>query len=873
MTADDGMGTSGSDVLPQLGPALSDKERQARETIAEDRYNSEAWTSLAAEAQSRSVNEASTVALWEFFFATFPTAGKWWKVYVEAHMAAGNDEEVKQIFGRCLLSCPYLDLWRCYIRYIRQTKDDQPDGREDIRKAMEFALDHVGLDIGAGLLWEEYIKFLKSAPAANSQEESQRMGIVRKAYQRAVLCPVLGVELLWKEYDAYEMGISRALAKGLLAEYQPRYAAARAVSRERKKLMDKINLLALPLPLVASMKDEQQSVAWAELLAYERKNPQRLPEPAWVKSVLFAYDQCLMSLRLHPHVWYDYATWHAQNNNPDAAVLVFQRALAALPESAVLHFAYAELQEGRGRIQEAKAIYEALLNNEATASSLAHIQMMRFVRRTEGMEAARQAFLAARKAVSSSYHVHVASALMELCTNKDAKVARNVLELGLKKYIHTPSYVLEYADFLEKMNDERNIRALFERALSVLPPDKSQEVWCSFVECERLYGDLDSLLKLEQRKRAALAKESEEGTEAGSMEEAVARYSFRDLLPCSPAELAHVSHLKNLLENADEGKQAPSKARGITADGEEKGPGTDVGILSEAPRLNIVRPDTSQMAVYDPRQGLGGPMAGMPVVAAQPGLAYGSAPPGLPMMAVPAASMIQHSIPMPMQLPSGVVAVPGSGTTPMTAPPQPQVASPVMQSPTPSSAVVVAQRSSGSPLLPSVPSPDGTGTALQAASIDDNTLALLPPSLALFLASLPWVPGPYPDVDFVISVLLQTDIPHHSSANAATLSSPPLSSTGNQAMDVSLPVSGISASGQSTHSPVQAGRPPTTTKRKETEKTDEPCPAGAPPPRDLYRWRLLQKARGASGAGGGSSFSGGTHSGTYSSDRVSNSSG
>jgi len=34
-----------------------------------------------------------------------------------------------------------------------------------------------------------------------------------------------------------------------------------------------------------------------------------------------------------------------------------------------------------------------------------------------------------------------------------------------------------YADFLSRLNDERNIRALFERALSSLPPEESVEVF------------------------------------------------------------------------------------------------------------------------------------------------------------------------------------------------------------------------------------------------------------------------------------------------------------------------------------------------------------------------------------------------------------
>lgn len=35
---------------------------------------------------------------------------------------------------------------------------------------------------------------------------------------------------------------------------------------------------------------------------------------------------------------------------------------------------------------------------------------------------------------------------------------------------------LRYADFLCRLNDDRNVRALFERALSILPPEESVEV-------------------------------------------------------------------------------------------------------------------------------------------------------------------------------------------------------------------------------------------------------------------------------------------------------------------------------------------------------------------------------------------------------------
>lgn len=107
-------------------------------------------------------------------------------------------------------------------------------------------------------------------------------------------------------------------------------------------------------------------------------------------------------------------------------------------------------------MQPAKKIYESLLASSSNSMSLAHIQVkyphfsffllvlhkstddipcaistwfflflmqfIRFLRRTEGVEAARKYFLDARKSPSCTYHVFVAYAMMVFCVDKDPKV-------------------------------------------------------------------------------------------------------------------------------------------------------------------------------------------------------------------------------------------------------------------------------------------------------------------------------------------------------------------------------------------------------------------------------------------------------------------
>ncbi|XP_027924447.1 cleavage stimulation factor subunit 77 isoform X7 [Vigna unguiculata] len=566
-----------------------------------DKYNIETAEILANEAQHLPVAEATPI--YEQLLLLFPTAAKFWRQYVEAYMATNNDDATKQIFSRCLLHCLQIPLWRCYIRFIRKVNDKKGmEGQEETRKAFDFMLNCVGADIASGPVWMEYIAFLKSLPAINGQEESHRMTTVRKVYQKAIVTPTHHIEQLWKDYENFENSVSRQLAKGLISEYQPKYNSARAVYRERKKYVDEIDWNMLAVPPSGSYKEEMQWIAWKRLLSFEKGNPQRIDTASSNKRIIFTYEQCLMYMYHYPDIWYDYATWHATSGSIDAAIKVFQRALKALPDSEMLRYACAELEESRGAIQAAKKIYESLLGDGVNATSLSHIQFMRFLRRTEGVEAARKYFLDARKSPTCTYHVYVAYATMAFCLDKDPKMAHNVFEAGLKRFMHEPFYILEYADFLIRMNDDQNIRALFERALSSLPPEESVEVWKKFTQFEQTYGDLASMLKVEQRRKEALSGAEDGTTLESSLQDIVSRYSFMDLWPCSSNDLDHLTRQEWLTKNINKKVEKYILANGTIVTDKT----SMANISTTSPK--IVYPDTSKMVIYDPKHTLGIPI-------------------------------------------------------------------------------------------------------------------------------------------------------------------------------------------------------------------------------------------------------------------------
>nr|GEY82051.1 cleavage stimulation factor subunit 77 [Tanacetum cinerariifolium] len=62
----------------------------------EKNYSVESAESLANQALRLPISDA--VPIYEQLLSTFPTAAKYWKQYVEAHMAVNNDDATKQIF-------------------------------------------------------------------------------------------------------------------------------------------------------------------------------------------------------------------------------------------------------------------------------------------------------------------------------------------------------------------------------------------------------------------------------------------------------------------------------------------------------------------------------------------------------------------------------------------------------------------------------------------------------------------------------------------------------------------------------------------------------------------------------------------------------
>ena len=595
-------------AAPKMPVVSSQKLDRARNRLAQNRQDLDAWETIVTDAQTRGVPEGRS--LFEEVLAAHPTASRVWRAYAEAEIAGdtgGNrdDEAVKAIFSRCLLSCPSALLWRSYTRYMGKTNDaGTEEGVQAIKAAFEYTVDTVGEDLESGPLWLDYVVFLKTADPTHAcpdakpeQAESARMQEVRRAYQRAVSVPTNSIDALYREYDAFEHGVSAALAKPLLAEVKPGVDVARAALKERKRLHDQCIVGGLAGPPGTS-KDEKspdgQARAWRAMINWERSNPQKLTpdaeagetaHPQLVTRVALAYDQALMSLWNFPDIWLEFAAWHEGNDHEEAKA-VLQRAREALPGCPLVHFAAADLVEARGDATAASAVYESVLDEyevkcaadaEAAnvdgaddfkfdhppmddATLLVSIEYMRCARRMRGRDEARKSFMRVRKAPGKRWEAFAAAALLEWRYDKNDKVARNVFELGLKSFISQPQYVARYAEFLVGCNDVGNARVLFERATAAAGEataaaaglggtDKAGKAsvekvfWDMFVDFEHTHGTMDTMKGVETRRREAVAGPDAVDGAPEIITALLGRHSIFDLRPVSEEHMRHFARI------------------------------------------------------------------------------------------------------------------------------------------------------------------------------------------------------------------------------------------------------------------------------------------------------------------------------------------
>ncbi|KAA8912258.1 hypothetical protein TRICI_003538 [Trichomonascus ciferrii] len=503
--------------------------------IAEDASDIDAWKELVEEYKKKEKLEELR-EIYERMLKNFPTSAETWIDYVDTELANGEFYKVEQLFSRCLPKVLNIKLWTHYLGYVRRINNvnstDGEKARQVISQVYEFVFERLGFDRNSGPLWKEYIEFIKSKEGTTTWEQQQQMDLLRKTYRRAICIPLVNVEDLWHAYNEFETNLNKTTARKFIAEKSAAYMTARSCIREMQNMIGSMDITnTTPYPRRWTKKEEKESIRWFRWLEWEKKNPLGLDAETLKQRVVFTYKQAVMSMRYFPEIWFDAVEYLLSSDQAALANEFLSQAVHANPTSFILFFKKAELEEKEMKLKEMRETFIKLLDNHKSYRTKLEQQLaeteaetgardadvekkletnardittvytayMKSVKRAEGIKEARKVFSEGRKLPYSTYHIYVASAMMEYYNDKNSGIAGKIFEVGLKRYSEIASYVQEYFNFLIMTNDDTNARALFEKSVIKMSAEEARPLYERFLSYEANYGELAALLRLEKR--------------------------------------------------------------------------------------------------------------------------------------------------------------------------------------------------------------------------------------------------------------------------------------------------------------------------------------------------------------------------------------
>jgi len=368
----------------------------------------------------------------------FPFAARFWIAYAD-WCEQQETAQAMAVYHRCLQQVPSLDLWTSYLGFCKRFYSV-----EDVLRGYQRALDLLGMDPRAGLMWAEYLSLLKHiynaqqrkenpdadvcgkllAQDANpveaarrtmkpnlrkriegtkaadlSEEELLRVGEVlnidqpflRTVFQRAASAAHSAMEKLWVGYEQFEKSLGNPqLASKVLAEHMPRYVKGKAAFKELHTLTGGMDHAAVAVPLTHKTTEQQRRLMekWRGVLRFERTNPLRLGKQDLQARVTLFYQQASLACAYHAELWHDFVDWLDLGGQREKATSVLKHAIERfLPDDLSLRLLLAqryeqgELPPSPASLDAAEEAYQKLLEDVPKPTPLALINYLAFVRR------------------------------------------------------------------------------------------------------------------------------------------------------------------------------------------------------------------------------------------------------------------------------------------------------------------------------------------------------------------------------------------------------------------------------------------------------------------------------------------------------------
>jgi pre-mRNA-processing factor 39 len=373
-----------------------------RQHVEKDGSDFTAWSKLLACVEEQAATHPERVnATFEAFLSKFPLCFGYWCKYADLQCRLGEatkagadeaQEKTATIYDRALEAVPLsVELWKAYTAHVKQATVGQSS--DALRAAYKKATGRVGHDAAAAGLWDSFMEFEadRGTPASVCDVFTEMLGVdasgrtdelwrrlkhLSKSYQTPELVSEAAraeLEIRWdkrekkdanEQLDALdqnrvagmnELTLQRQMEQ-LLLECERAKNALVQNRLERQHYEAGVRRWYFHVkPL-----DEAQLQNWREYLTREETATYEDKE-VHVKKVRALFERCLVPCALYAEFWLRYASWCHTTIDATAALAVATRAATVfLPRRPDVLASLASLLESAGRLDDARAAYEAV---------------------------------------------------------------------------------------------------------------------------------------------------------------------------------------------------------------------------------------------------------------------------------------------------------------------------------------------------------------------------------------------------------------------------------------------------------------------------------------------------------------------------------
>lgn len=510
----------------------NDVEGLIRDKIERDPVDILSYLELIQYYESRDAFEDSRKVYTELH-NKFPYYSPLWTLQLKGELQRDEFKIVERLLAECLSGEKAnndLQLWATYLDYVRRTNNLITGGQEAravVVRAFELVMEKCAVfEPRSTLFWNDYLGFLEQWKPVNKWEEQQRIDMIRRLYKRMLSVPFESIEKMWNRYTQWEQDINSLTARKFIGELSSEYMKARSLYQEWSHLTKGLkrsfpSSLAMAnrntIPRSGESIDPNQLKTWLSWIEWEKENKLGLEETTLNARVTYIFKQGVQHMLFSAEIWYDYAMYVSDASE---RCQILHTAVLANPTSPSLTFKLAECYELDNNLELVQKCFDdctqSLLHqyrltladkNEATLYkqkkelTFVNCIYMNTMKRLSGLSAARSVFGKCRKLKNNLTHdIYIENAYLEYQNQKDYKTACKVLELGLKYFQDDAAYVNKYLDFLIVLNNDSQIKTLFETSVEKLKDlEGLRTLYKKMISYESKFGSLSNVYSLEQR--------------------------------------------------------------------------------------------------------------------------------------------------------------------------------------------------------------------------------------------------------------------------------------------------------------------------------------------------------------------------------------